>query len=145
MGFSVIAAHVILAIALLTAGGSLSGAYWDVTGDLEEARRIQHALVDDRLRTSLSVTGTPTWTLVVNIYSFEVRNDGATTLHPRDVDYFLDGRHHGDILLETVNGDPLTNLWLPGETLRVQLQNVNATPVLLRVVAGNGVAAQFPR
>lgn len=145
MGFSVIAANVILGIALVTAGGALSATYWDVTGDLEQARRVQASLAEDRLRTSIRVTGTPSWTAILNLYSFDVRNDGTTTLRVDEVSFLLDGRHHSRILLRAVNADPLTNLWLPGETLHVELREVESAPVLLFVVAGNGVAAQHPR
>lgn len=72
-----------------------------------------------------------------------VNNTGSTALSVNDTDILIDGSYTdftGD-RMETleVDGNDATDLWLPGETLQVNV-SVDAEPARVKVVTGPGVA-----
>ena len=154
MGFSVSGSFAIIAVGTFIAVGIFYGA---ASNGAELVTESQSDAFDDRLEqqnTAINITNAtwvsagilfPTETLV-----FEINNTGSTALHINETDYVVENdfvthsevRQNGD---ESVLGEGAdTDLWLPGETLHVEIQD---SPVLstdcpqrVKVISGPGIA-----
>jgi flagellar protein FlaF len=139
MGFSVSGATVVISIGLLVSAATLYPAL-DRYGERRvEAVDGDHERALDRQNTAL---GAPNATydpdaerLVVT-----VENTGTTGLDVDRVDLLVDGRYRTVSAANvTVDGDADTATWLPGERLRVAVDQPT-TPTRVKVVTGPGVA-----
>ena len=145
MGFAVSATHLVLAVALLSAGGYAASSYWRVSDEMEEARRAEAQRAEEVAHTGLSIDGTPSHDSGAQTLDVNVTNGGATVLEISAFAYLVDGALTTDL----ASGYPLvaaaagTDLLLPGETMTVRITNVATAPTHVAVVAGNGVAAYW--
>jgi flagellar protein FlaF len=139
MGFSVSGATVVVSIGLLVSAATLYPAL-DRYGERRvEAVDGDHERALDRQNTALgaaNATHDPdTERLVVT-----VENTGTTALDVGRVDLLVDGRYRATPAANvTVAGDADTATWLPGERLRVVVDQP-AAPARVKVVTGPGVA-----
>lgn len=142
MGFSVSGATVILFIGAFI---SFSIAYGAVNNGVE---RVSDAYQEDTDRvleqknTALNITDTTVANTGTGLYlNLTVNNTGATSLDVEDTDVLVDGSFvtGADVETEEIDGDGDTDLWLPGESLFVNV-SVATEPERVKVVTGPGVA-----
>lgn len=147
MGFSVTAAHVIFAIALLAAFGAASAAYWKSQAHVEESRRAMIEREIDASHTNLTITSWQ-WNSGPQTIQFTITNRGTTVLDHTKLSYLIDGsitfasQTTGYPILNGVN-PPASSLLLPGDTLDCKYGRASQ-PATLQVVAENGVSAHYP-
>lgn len=120
MGFSAIAGHLILLVALFSAGALVAGAINNSTGDQIEARaEFGHRLREmghadyDLHSEGYGSTQDRTYANFTNNGSQEVPLDEVTLL--------VDGTvfDHTDVDTFQIRGATSSNLWLPGEVLEI--------------------------
>lgn len=138
MGFSVSGATALLFVGMFISFGI---AYSAAFNGFE---RVSDAYEDDtdralaRQNTALNVANAQ-WD-GVDTLNVTVENTGARTLAVNDTDVLVDGDYVTDFAVREVEGDADTDLWLPGETLHVEI-TTNDAPTRVKVVSGPGVAA----
>jgi flagellar protein FlaF len=120
MGFSVSSASAVIFISLFVTFGMVYSAVSNSTEQVNDAERLASDQFVDQRNTNLNVTQASysSNTLVV-----EANNTGSTPLSLSETDLLVDNDHVAeseyDVL--TVDGRTDTDLWLPGETLRVEV------------------------
>jgi flagellar protein FlaF len=120
MGFSVSSAGAVIFISLFVTFGMVYSAVSNSTEQVNDAERLASDQFVDQRNTNLNVTQASysSNTLVV-----EANNTGSTPLSLSETDLLVDNDHVAeseyDVL--TVDGRTDTDLWLPGETLRVEV------------------------
>lgn len=148
MGFSVTAAHVIFALAMLTAGSVAMGAYWKTQDHIEDARRVQDRRTVDATHTNVTFVGAPAYDAAGGgTVTFLLKNTGSVGLDRTRFQYLLDGAIKGTMAAgwPLLNGAPTTSaLLLPGDTLEVRLEAAGANPARLQVVTEYGVNGHYP-
>ncbi|GAB7095311.1 hypothetical protein JCM30237_24640 [Halolamina litorea] len=143
MGFSVSGATAVLFVGLLVGAATLYPAvdqYAERTADAANAD-------DERLLTQRNTaieTVNATYNATADELTVAVRNTGASTLSVSKTDLLVDGSYaRFSAANTTVSGDPATDIWAPGQTLRVTLSDP-AEPSRVKVVSGPGVAVTAP-
>ncbi|HWH07815.1 MAG TPA: hypothetical protein VNX21_01360 [Candidatus Thermoplasmatota archaeon] len=148
MGFSVTAAHVIFALAMLTAGSVAASAYWKTQDHIEEARRAQDRRVVDAIHTNVTFVGDPAYDPAAGgTVTFLVKNTGSVGLDRTLFQYLLDGAIKGTMAAgwPKLNGAAsASTLLLPGDTLEVRLEGAGANPARMQVVTEYGVNGHYP-
>lgn len=148
MGFSVTAAHVIFALAMLTAGSVAMGAYWKTQDHVEDARRLQERRVVDAAHTNVTITGAPSYDPAAGgTVTFTMKNTGSVVLDHTRFQYLLDGAIKGTMAAgwPKLNGAATTSqLLLPGDELETRLEGVGADPARILVATENGVTTYYP-
>lgn len=136
MGFSVTASHVIFFVAVLTAGSAAMDAYFDVAKAENQSRiewvRASASQVDTNLTLSVNQCSSNCRTPDAPVFRLDVRNSGTTVVDYRNFTYIIDGRAH---TVENVTSRSIvspssvsgTDLILPGETMRIDFQNMPLT------------------
>lgn len=156
MGFSVSGSFAVIAIGTFIAVGMFYGA---ASNGAEKVTDSQADAFDERLEqqnTAINITRAE-WdtTLTTNTLIIDIKNTGSTTLKVNDTDYVVDNEfitHHeiedGTASSESVDGDSTTDIWLPGETLHVEIStliidNIDnpdvESPDRVRIVTGPGI------
>lgn len=140
MGFSVAAAA-----AILFAGGLVSFAV--IVGSMETAReslRDAEAKEDTRVAQAQNtrialVNGSANGTAV----DLNVSNNGSVVIHVRSLDVLVNGTlYTGAVTLRAVDGSTATNLWAPGQVLRMIVQAPVGAPASVRLVTESGYTFQ---
>lgn len=148
MGFSVTAAHVIFAFAMLTAGSVAMGAYWRTVDHVEDARRVQDQRAVEAARSNVTFTGAPSYDPAAGgTVTFTVKNTGSVGLDRTMFQYLLDGAIKGTMAAgwPKLNGAAATStLLLPGDTLEVRLEGAGANPARMQVATEYGVNGHYP-
>lgn len=148
MGFSVTAAHVIFALAMLTATSAALGAYWKTQDHIEDARRQQNDRVVDATHANVTFEGAPAYDAAAGgTVTFTVKNTGSVGLDRSLFQYLLDGAIQGTMAAgwPKLNGAATTStLLLPGDTLEVRLEGAGANPTRVQVVTEYGVNGHYP-
>jgi len=146
MGFSVSGATVVLFLGLFISFGI---AYSTANNGFE---RVHEAYEDNaaeklaRQNTAVSFNHTAVANEGGQLYlNVTINNTGTNSLSVNDTDILIDGNYtkltdEKMVTLE-VDGNGETDLWLPGETLRFEVE-VAAEPSLVKVVTETGVAAE---
>lgn len=136
MGFSVTAASAIFFIAALTAASAAMDAYFDARRVDVTARRswetASASQVDTNLTLSVALCSNGCKSPKANTFQIDVRNSGTTVLDYRNITLVIDGTAHtvanytsrSIVSPSTVTG---TDLILPGETMRIDMQDVPLT------------------
>ena len=145
MGFSVSGSYAIIAVGTFIAIGIFYGA---ASNGAERVTESQQAAFDDRLEqqnTDINITNAVYNTsLPTNTLILDIENTGATALSVNQTDYLVDNTFvpHSSVDQESVDNDTTTELWLPGETLHVEITDstLNDTPERVRIVTGPGIA-----
>lgn len=154
MGFSVSGSFAIIAVGTFVALGIFFGA---ASNGAELVTESQSDAYDDRLEqqnTAIEITNA-TWVAAGILFPeetlvIEINNTGSTGLEINHTHYVVDNdlvthsevRSNGD---EEVLGEGSdTDLWLPGETLRVEIQDSSvlstSCPNRVKVISGPGIA-----
>lgn len=138
MGFSVSASALLVAVGLLISFGMFYTAASNGHEEISDAR--DEALDHNRavLNTDLNVTGA-TWNGTAGELTVTVNNTGTTAQAVNDTDVVVDNELQTSFVERTVDGDPDTELWLPGEQLRVVV-SLSQQPSRVKVVTEPGVA-----
>lgn len=136
MGFSVSASAAIIFIGFVVAFTTLYPVAANGLERVTDAREDVNDRALDRQNTAIELANTSydNGTLTV-----EVNNTGTTELSVSETDLLVDNTHWtGD---RSVEGDSDTDVWLPGETLTITVENLSMSPERVKVVTENGVEA----
>lgn len=138
MGFSVSASALLIAAGLLIGFGMFYTAASNGHEQISDAR--SDAMDGNRAvqNTDLNVT-TATWDGTAGELTVEVNNTGTTAQAVNDTDVVVDNELQTSFVERTVDGDAETELWLPGEQLRVVV-SLSQQPSRVKVVTEPGVA-----
>ncbi|RBI63977.1 fla cluster protein FlaF [halophilic archaeon] len=148
MGFSVSGATAILFIAMFVSFGVLYTATYNGFERVTDARNAETDRALTQRNTAVNVTDVDDGGDYLNV---TVNNTGSTALNVNDTDLLVNGSYvtSEDVVNRTVEGDGETSLWLPGETLRVEVDvssdpwnvdDVSSVSWQVKVVTGPGVA-----
>lgn len=140
MGFGTSGSYAVLFLTLLLCAGLVYGVTSNATERAGDDLREERQRSDETRRTGIAVVGADYrgGTLVVN-----VRNTGGVALSVAGTDLLVDGTYvSDDSRSSVVSGDDGTDLWTPGETLR--LRTDLSTPDRVKIVTEHGVAATAP-
>lgn len=146
MGFSVTAAHAILLIAGLGAGGAFAAAF---LGAVEDQATGDSAATKAAVRareTELGVVetgGFPSYNTGSDRFKVQILNDGPVPVEVSRLTHVVDGTVMTTTLIEKqeVVADPQSDLLLPGETLEVWFRPIDPSPTRYLVVTADGAAA----
>jgi flagellar protein FlaF len=147
MGFSVSGATAIVFLGAVIAFGSAYPAVVDSTEAISQAQGQQSDRMLEQQNAEITVVTTDYYagndTVTAN-----VTNSGTTALAVADVDVLVNGSYREGATVEVV-GSPGSDVWLPGETVRVKASPTSATAgdeLRVKLVTGPGVsdAAEVP-
>lgn len=139
MGFGVSGSFAIIVLASLIAFGTFYGA---ASNGAERIADAQQAVTDhrlDRINTEINVTAA-NYDAGNDTLAMAIENTGSTTLSVNRTDVVVDNTYHSSFTVFAVEGNGTTDLWLPGETLEVEL-TISPAPERIKIVAETGVAA----
>lgn len=136
MGFSVTASTVIIFIAALTVGSVALDTLWDSASSTTNARDRWARTVASEVRTNLTLT-VPTCDSNCNpptvpTVEIDVANTGKTVVDVRNLTFLIDGVAYTfasvvDFDIVSPSAISGTDLILPGETMRVEFNDVPVT------------------
>lgn len=138
MGFSTSAAVAVLSIGLLICVGALYPVVEQSALDVSDANERQHDRMMDARNSDVVIhdathnTSEDTLTVIVN-------NTGTVTMSTEHTDLLLDGRVASD-RTTYVDGERDRELWVPGEPLRIEVENVTETPDRVVVATERGLS-----
>lgn len=141
MGFSVSGATAIVFLGAVIAFGSAYPVIVDSTEAIADAQGQQSDRMLEQQNSDISVL-TTTYNRSNDTLTATVANNGTTALTVGDVDILVNGTYREAATVEVVDA-PDSDVWLAGETVRVQVSVTPATDgntVRLKVVTGPGVA-----
>jgi flagellar protein FlaF len=138
MGFSVAAAAAILFAGGLVCLSTFMGAVNTANDDLRDAKLGEDARLRERLDTSIAIiNGSANGTAVF----LNLTNSGSSVIHVMTLDVLVNGTlYTQNITTREVNGIAATNLWAPGQTLRLVIAAPASTPATVKLVADSGYA-----
>lgn len=136
MGFGVSGSMAILFLGVLIATGTLFTTTSTTVEDLDEARDARQEQLLDRRNTDIAVTSA-VYNTTSGTLNLSVSNDGATTLSVNGTTLLVDNRYQS-VEAATVDGLAATDLWEPGEQLRLNVSM--SEPARVKVVTEQGVA-----
>lgn len=139
MGFSVSASTVVVFVGALLALGTV---YPAAANGYEHVTEASHDVSDrrlDRQNTAIAVTQA-TYNASNETLTVAVENTGSTALSVNRTDVLVDNAYRSSFDSRAVDGDATTTLWLPGETLRVELSSPDR-PDRVTVATEHGVTA----
>ncbi|MDS0281993.1 flagellin [Haloarcula onubensis] len=138
MGFSVSGSAALIFVAAFIGFGMFYSAAANSTELVNDAREDRSDRQLERTNTEIDVTDV-TYNAIAQYVNLTVENTGATELTVSDVDVLVDNSYQTGYRT-AVEGDTATDLWLPGETLTINV-TVGGTPSRVKLVTGPGVAA----
>jgi flagellar protein FlaF len=144
MGFSVSGATVVLFLGLFISFGI---AYSAANNGFEQVHEAYEQNADGKLarqNTAVSMNHTNVANENGQLYlNVTINNTGSETLSVTDTDLLIDGNYisltSNKMVTLEVDGNDKTDLWLPGETLRFDVE-VAAEPSRVKIVTRMGVA-----
>lgn len=139
MGFSVSGATMVILLGMLIAFGMFytvtdTGITRIVDANQERTERTLEAK-NTAITIDRAEYNTSNETLQVDI-----GNEGTTTLTLTRTSIVIDGDLDDDVALAIASGSVSTDLWLPGETLRVESTTYAEAPDRVKIVTEYGVA-----
>lgn len=150
MGFSVSGSFAVVAVAVFVAVSALYTASFD---GFEQVTDAQEETFDDRLdekNTEIEIQRAE-WrndgdaTPGNEYLAINVTNNGTTVLSVNDTDVVVDNDYQTTFTRRDVDGDTGTELWAPGETLNIRINDedlaAGVPPERVRVTTEHGVAA----
>lgn len=125
MGFSVTAASVILVVAVLAAGSTLGAAVLRSHEGASEARRLDAKLQEAAAHTEIGVIASQ-WTAGQKRLTFDIDNNGTTTLDVRLLEFVVDGVWKTDKVESGWTVDAATtDWWAPATTLTISVRDTS--------------------
>jgi len=141
MGLSTSVASVILLIAIIGSATVLYSAFSATQELLRKAESVKTELEYERLHTFISIDNV-TYNSTSGVVIINATNNGSTVILVNDIEVLLDGQiYTQNIISTTVNGVEV-DLWLPGETLKIEVSS-SINPSRVKIVAHNGVSAYW--
>lgn len=140
MGFAAVAGHVVILVAMFSAGALFAGAMNDSLSSQMEAREKLAERIEAASRAEYSLASEGYSSGTDRTYA-NFTNDGAGEVNLDDLTILVDGTvtSETDVQRFRVREDTSSRIWMPGETLEVMLENRGNADVT--IVDGNGVAA----
>ena len=144
MGFDVTAVSIIFFITAIGMGSVVLGAYWHDTHYVEEARRFGETQADGRTHTNMTVSSV-SYDGGASRFTIDIMSTGSEVIDISSLHYMVDGVLVAATSVEsaTVPSAGATDLWLPLETLEVQLTPISPSPTYFQVIAENGAKANW--
>lgn len=140
MGFSVSGATAILFLGMIVSFGIAYSAASNSFERVSDAYDDETERMLDQQNTEIEIANV-TWNASGNEYlNVSVQNTGSTSLSVEDTDLLVDNVYQESYVERTVDGDPDTDLWLPGETLNYTV-SVDSEPDRVKVITETGVSA----
>lgn len=137
MGFSVSSAGAIIFISLFVTFGVVYSAMANSTEKVNDAERAAADQFVDQRNTDLRIVNA---SYSAGTLTVEANNTGAVPLGVQETDLLVDNDHvpasSFDVL--TVDGQSETDLWLPDETLRIEVSLANR-PTRVLVSSAHGI------
>ncbi|MFC6825913.1 fla cluster protein FlaF [Halopelagius fulvigenes] len=121
MGFGVSGSTAIIFLGVLICTGTLYTAAAGTAEQLTDAEEENHERLLDRRNTEIDIFNATYNTSDGNGVVILVNNTGSTTLSVRDTTVLADNEYQNVSASTYVEGDRDTDLWAPGETLRIDL------------------------
>jgi len=142
MGFSVSGSAAILFIAAFVSVGILYSAAFNGFERVQDAESASDERVLEAKNTAIEISNVTYEGGTDDRMTVNVTNNGSTTLSLSATDLVTDGTYVGeDAYLNTsVDGNNATDLWMPGETYSMTV-NQEPEPDRIKVVTENGVTA----
>ncbi|CCQ37340.1 fla cluster protein FlaF [Natronomonas moolapensis 8.8.11] len=139
MGFSVSGSAAIVFVGVMVAAGIAVPSLVGSMGALADSQGEQVDRGIDALNTEFEITSA-TYDSNNTELTLELRNTGSTTLGVNETSVLVDGtiQRDADIQSTDVDGDSTAALWLPGQTLTIEIDY--SGPNRVKVVAENGIA-----
>jgi len=149
MGFSVSAGTAIVVIAAVASVGMLYTTGYNSYEQLQEAHEIDQDTELATINTALEITTISyNGTTVPDTVTVTAKNTGSTALTVNDTDLLFNGTYTPvtDASVSTTQGTVTagaggTDLWQPHETLTLTVEQNVSTPIAVKLVTENGVAA----
>lgn len=140
MGFSVAAAAAILFAGGLVSFAVIVESVETASQDIREAQAKQDLRVADALNTRIALlNGTNNGTA----FDLNLSNNGSVVIHVRSLDVLINGTlYTGAVTMRAVDGSNATNLWAPGQVLRLSVQASVPSPAMVKVVTETGYTFQ---
>lgn len=138
MGFGVSGASAIIFLGLLIAGVTMYSAADHTVERLSEASDDEGERVLDRRNTAINVTNA-TYVGATQNLTVAVENTGSTTLSVNGTTILVNNSHR-PMENATVDGIAATDLWAPGEVLRLNTSEGATAPSRVTIVTENGVS-----
>jgi flagellar protein FlaF len=139
LGFSVSGSAAIVFVGAFLAFSTAYTASANGFERVDDARSAVDEASLDRQNTAIAITNA-TYDDGNDTLRVNATNEGATTLRLGAVDVVVDNRYRDNFTDRRVEGDASTDVWLPGERLRLELR-ATSRPTRVKIVTGPGVAA----
>ena len=136
MGFGVSGATAIIFLGLFIAAGTVLTTTSATVEQVDEAQDERQERLLDRRNTEIAVTNA-VYNNTTGTLNLSVANEGSTTLSVNGTTVLVDNEYNSTSTA-TVEGNADTDLWEPGETLRLNVSM--AEPTRVKVVSEFGVA-----
>jgi len=136
VGFSVAAAAAIVFTGAVISFAILQGSLQSASDQVQEAQESQVSHQQDLLNTRISLlNGTANGT----VFDLNLTNAGSTVIHKGSIDLVINGTLvTANITNATVDGVAASNLWAPGQTLRLIGTSLVVGPADIKLVTDNG-------
>lgn len=138
MGFSVSGSFAIIVVGALIGFGMFATATTNGFELVNDAQKQAHDAQFDQQNTAIAIENA-TYNATSTTVEIEATNTGSTTLSVNATDVLLDNEYQTAFETRSVDGDASTDLWLPGETLTIEIDRGSA-PDRVKLVTGTGIA-----
>lgn len=136
MGFSVSGS-----VAIIFAGMLIAFGMWHTAGanSFERVTEAQNERSDEALDTKNTAFTIDSASFATGTLVIDATNDGSTALGLNRTDLLIDNDHEPDWQANaTVDGDGTTDLWLPGETVTIEVE-MGSSPDRVKLATEGGV------
>ena len=136
MGFSVAAAAAIIFAGGLVCVSVVMQAVESARDDVSDAEALEAGRLKERTDTVIAfMNGTANGTVT----DLNLTNNGSTVIHAQAIDVVINGTVYTmNITNRSVDGITGTNLWAPGQTLRLTVQAPVSGPATVRIITDVG-------
>ena len=141
MGFGVSGASAVIFLGLFIAAGTLYTTTSNTAEVVSDAQHEDRERLLDRRNTAINVTDAVYDTS--DTLNVTIENTGTHTLSVNATTVVADNEY-GVVTNASVEGDPMTDLWEPGTTLRLTVTNIDTVPSRVKIVTETGVADAAP-
>lgn len=138
MGFSVSGATAIVFAGLFVSFGMFYTTTANTAEQVSDANGQWQDRVLEQQNTAIDIV-TASYNATTDTLVVEANNTGAAALSTNATDLLVDNAYQGNFDAVSVDGDPATTLWLPGETVRFEL-TTTTQPDRVKLVTETGVA-----
>lgn len=138
MGYSTSGTVVILFIGVLLSLSAVVPAVEATVDNVTDALDNQNDRLIDAQNTDINLTNV-TYDTSTDVVTVTANNTGTTALSVSSTDVLVDGNIAVNATT-SVEGNVQRELWAPGETLRVRVENVTSTPDRVQLTTEHGIS-----